>query len=42
LQNVFNKLNLPFVIAGKNPSKRLEQLAHDHQHTCLVANPSDK
>ncbi len=42
LQNVFSKLNLPFVIAGKDPSKRLQKLAHDHQHTCLVANPSDK
>jgi hypothetical protein len=42
LQNVFNRLKFPFVIAGKNPSKKLQRLAHDHQHTCLVANPSDK
>ncbi len=42
LQNVFSKLNLPFVIAGKDPSERLQKLAHDHQHTCLVANPTDK
>jgi len=42
LKNVFNKLALPFVIAGKDPSKKLQQLAHNHQHTCLVANPSDK
>lgn len=42
LQNVFSKLNLPFVIAGKNPSSKLQKLAHDHQHTCLVANPTDK
>ncbi len=42
LEKVFSKLLLPFVIAGKNPSKKLQQLAHDHQHTCLVANPSDK
>jgi glycosyltransferase involved in cell wall biosynthesis len=42
LENVFDKLEIPFVIAGKNPSKKLEQLAHSHQHTCLVANPSDK
>jgi glycosyltransferase involved in cell wall biosynthesis len=41
LKNVFNKLELPFVIAGKNPSKKLQRLAHNHQHTCLVANPSD-
>jgi len=42
LQHVFSKLSLPFVIAGKNPSKKLQQLAHDHPQTCLVANPSDK
>ena len=42
LENVFSKLAIPFVIAGKNPSKKLEQLAHKHQHTCLVANPSEK
>jgi glycosyltransferase involved in cell wall biosynthesis len=42
LQHVFSKLAIPFVIAGKDPSKKLEQLAHGHQHTCLVANPSDK
>jgi Glycosyl transferases group 1 len=42
LQNVFSKLSLPFVIAGKNPSEKLQQLAHNHQHTCLVANPTDK
>ena len=42
LQHVFSKMAIPFVIAGKNPSKKLQQLAHDHQHTCLVANPSDK
>ena len=42
LQHVFNKLTLPFVIAGKNPSKKLQQLAHEHQHTCLVANPTGK
>lgn len=42
LEEVFSKLKLPFVIAGKDPSKKLEKLAHDHQHTCLVANPTDK
>lgn len=42
LENIFNKLPIPFVIAGKNPSQRLEFLAHQHEHTCLVANPDDK
>ncbi len=42
LQNVFNTLEIPFVIAGKNPSKKLLHLAHQHQHTCIVANPGEK
>lgn len=41
LKNVFSKINKPFVIAGKNPSKKLQRLAHAQQHTCLVANPTD-
>jgi glycosyltransferase involved in cell wall biosynthesis len=42
LKHVFNQLSIPFVIAGKNPSKKLQKLAHASQHTCLVANPSEK
>lgn len=42
LQNVFNQLKIPFVIAGKDPSQKLTLLAHEHTHTCLVANPGDK
>ncbi len=42
LRHVFNNLSIPLVIAGKNPSRALEQLAHKHQHTCLVANPGEK
>lgn len=42
LQNVFNDLEIPFVIAGKNPSKKLKELAHRHKHTCIVANPGEK
>jgi glycosyltransferase involved in cell wall biosynthesis len=41
LQSVFNDLPIPLVIAGKNPSKKLEHLAHEKQHTCLVANPGE-
>lgn len=41
LQNVFNKIKNPFVIAGKNPSKRLEKLAKLNKHTCLVADPTE-
>ncbi len=41
LENVFNKINVPFVIAGRNPSKRLIALSHKQLHTCIAANPSD-
>jgi glycosyltransferase involved in cell wall biosynthesis len=42
LEQVFNVVKIPLVIAGKNPSKKLEKLAHAQLHTCLVSNPSDK
>jgi hypothetical protein len=42
LEHVFNQLEIPFVIAGSNPSAHLENAAHVRQHTCLVANPSEK
>ncbi|TAG98343.1 MAG: glycosyltransferase [Sphingobacteriales bacterium] len=41
LQEVFNNVEIPFVIAGKDPSPALEALAHQQQHTCMVSNPSD-
>ncbi|MBI3139436.1 MAG: glycosyltransferase [Sphingobacteriales bacterium] len=41
LTEVFFRIKLPFVIAGKNPSRRLDKMAHLCQHTCLVANPSE-
>lgn len=41
LGKVFSKIKVPFVIAGKNPSKRLDRMAHLCRHTCLVANPSE-
>lgn len=40
LKNVFDKLDLPFVIAGKNPTKYLQRLAERNKNVCLVANPS--
>lgn len=41
LNKVFNKINIPLVIAGRNPSDKLIQLAHRNPHTCIVANPTD-
>ncbi len=40
LEKVFNKLDIPFVIAGKNPSKQLQQLADRNPQVCLLANPA--
>lgn len=37
LQNVFSKTDIPFVIAGKDPSARLQAAAKKLKHTCLVA-----
>ncbi len=42
LEDIFGQLEIPFVVAGKNPSPQLEHLAHKKQNTCLVANPSEK
>lgn len=42
LDKVFMKIKFPFIIAGKNPSKRLEKIAQLCDHTCLVANPAEK
>lgn len=39
LTNIFNKIEVPFIIAGKNPSPRLEREVNLHGHACLVANP---
>jgi glycosyltransferase involved in cell wall biosynthesis len=42
IQEVFNDLNLPLVIAGRKPSPRLEKMANQSPHTCLVADPSEE
>jgi glycosyltransferase involved in cell wall biosynthesis len=42
LQNVFAHLNIPFVIAGKDPSKKLMDMAQQYKQTCIVANPAEK
>ena len=41
LEKVFTELEIPLVIAGKNPSRRLISLAHVQQHTCIVENPGE-
>lgn len=41
LKEVFSELDIPFVVAGKNPSEKLRYLAKQNNNTCLVENPSD-
>jgi hypothetical protein len=42
LKNVFRRLKIPLVIAGRRPSTYLVRLAHKWPHTCIVADPSEK
>jgi hypothetical protein len=42
LKKVFNDVKIPLVIAGKNPSHRLQQMASAHNNACVVANPSEQ
>ncbi|MER3498475.1 MAG: mannosyltransferase [Chitinophagaceae bacterium] len=42
LDKVFTKIKVPLVIAGKAPSACIKKRAHLCQHTCLVADPSEK
>ena len=42
MKNVFNSLDIPFVIAGKNPSERLKSVTHSNENFCIAANLSEK
>ncbi len=42
LQNVFSEIDVPFVVAGKNPSETLRNLMHQNTNTCLIANPDEE
>lgn len=39
LCNVFNKVRVPFIIAGKDPPRSLQKAAGLCQNTCIVSNP---
>lgn len=41
IKNVFNKINKPFIIAGKKPSARLKRLVNNNPNVHLVANPDE-
>lgn len=42
LNEVFNDIDVPIVIAGKDPSLPLQTLAHSQNHSCIVVNPSER
>jgi hypothetical protein len=42
LRQVFQCLDLPLIISGKNPSARLTRMVEQHPHACLIPNPSDQ
>ncbi|HLF46723.1 MAG TPA: glycosyltransferase [Chitinophagaceae bacterium] len=41
LKKVFSKLKIPFIIAGRDPSSRLQKRASMYGNTKLVPNPTD-
>ena len=41
LDEVFSKINTPFVIAGKDPDDDLKQKVYRFKHTCIVENLSE-
>jgi hypothetical protein len=40
LDNVFNDLNLPFLIAGKKPSAHLRRVVAQSRQACIIPDPS--
>jgi glycosyltransferase involved in cell wall biosynthesis len=42
LENVFNDLPVPFLVAGKNPGSRLRRAVERQKNCCLVSDPSDQ
>ncbi len=42
IKSVFNSLDIPLVIAGKNPSKKLVDVTHSNDNFCVAANLSEK
>ncbi len=41
IENVFAELNLRCIVAGLNPSEKLQKLTEKHSNVTLVANPDD-
>ena len=41
LEKIFSDLDVPLVIAGKNPSEKLIKLSHKKSNTCIIVNPDE-
>ncbi len=42
INKMFAGLKIPLVIAGKNPSQKLQKLAEAQEQTCIIANPTEQ
>jgi hypothetical protein len=42
LKKVFQSLELPLIVSGKQPSARLTKLIEQYPHACLIADPSEE
>jgi len=42
ISKMFSGLKIPLVIAGKNPSKKLQKLAETQEQTCIISNPTEQ
>jgi hypothetical protein len=42
MNEVFNSLHIPFVIAGKNPDKKILEVSNSLQNIRVIANPDDE
>ena len=42
MKNVFDSLDIPFVVAGKNPPTSLQSATHNNDNFCIAANLSEK
>ena len=42
LKKVFQSLELPLIVSGKQPSARLTKMIEQYPHACLIADPSEE
>ena len=41
-EKVFSNLHIPFIIAGKNPSKKLKKIAEKNKNISVIVNPDEE